>query len=295
MSDLMQFSVVIPLYNKEATLLRSLHSVLGQTHAASEILVIDNGSTDAGPVLARSLGGIIRLLEIAERGVSQARNAGIAAAKGDYVVFLDADDSWEPHFLAKLAALIADFPNAGWYALGYAFKWEHKTQLPKHPLLQDFTRGYVPNYFAAVACGDMLATASSVAISTEICRQFNGFAVGESIGEDQDLWARIALQYPVAFDAEVLAYYHQDATNMATKAKVQTTVWPFIPRIAALAATHPQKADVLRYLARQLVGQSSQLVLTKQFDAARALLQNPMARKEGMRYLYWKLRAWLKR
>ncbi|MDP2187404.1 MAG: glycosyltransferase family 2 protein [Sphingobacteriaceae bacterium] len=294
MFNTIRFSVVIPLYNKEATLLRSLQSVANQTRAAFEVLVIDNGSTDGGPALAQAFGNNVRLLNIPERGVSHARNAGIAAAQGQFVVFLDADDSWETTFLAKLEALITDFPNAGWYALGYAFKWGDRLQRPKHPGLRQFSRGYVPNYFATVARGDMLATASSVGIPAEICQKTGGFAIGESIGEDQDLWARIALQYPVAFDSEILAYYHQDAANMATKNKVQPDVWPFIPRINALATGHPQQAEVQRYLARQLVGQSSQLIVTKNYSAARILLKHPLAAQEGVRFLYWKLRAWLK-
>lgn len=293
MSDPIQFSVVVPLYNKEATLQRSLNSLAQQSKAALEVLVVDNGSTDGGPALAAAFGGTVQLLQIDERGVSQARNAGIAAATGNFVVFLDADDSWEPDFLAKLEALVQDFPKAGWYALGYAFKWGERIQKPHHPTLTTFTRGYVEQYFAAVAQGDMIATASSVGIPTKICRDMGGFAVGESIGEDQDLWARIALKYPVAFDAEVLAFYYQDANNMATKSRVQTTIWPFIPRIAALAVGHPQQATVERYLARQMVGQSSQLVLAKDFKAARALLRNPLAKLEGKRFIYWKLRAWL--
>jgi len=291
----LQFSVVIPLYNKETTLLRTLQSVCEQKTPALEVLVIDNGSTDGGPALAQSFGQGVRLLQIAERGVSHARNAGIAAAAGNYVVFLDADDSWEPTFLSKLQALINDFPAAGWYALGYAFKWKNRLQAPKHSFPIAFKRGYVASYFKIVAAGDMLATASSVAIPLAICKSFGGFAVGECIGEDQDLWARIALLHPVAFDPAVVAYYHQDAANMATQSKAQTTVWPFIPRIAQLATElqHSQMADVHTYLARQLVGQASQLVLQKDYAAARVLLRMDLAKRQGFRYVYWKLRTWL--
>jgi pterin-4a-carbinolamine dehydratase len=119
--------------------------------------------------------------------------------------------------------------------------------------------------------------------------------VGERIGEDQDLWARIALQYPVAFDKKVCAYYHQDALNMATRSEVQTQAWPFIKRIAQQAAAlqHPQLEAVYDYLGRHLVGQASQLVLAKNYKAAQHLLQDPLAQRQGMRFFFWKLRAWL--
>jgi glycosyltransferase involved in cell wall biosynthesis len=114
MYNTIRFSVIIPLYNKEATLLRTLQSVAAQKTAAFEVLVVDNGSTDTGPALATAFGDPVRLLQISDRGVSQARNAGINAAQGDFMVFLDADDSWEPDFLTTLQALINDFPEAGW-------------------------------------------------------------------------------------------------------------------------------------------------------------------------------------
>jgi glycosyltransferase involved in cell wall biosynthesis len=296
MFNTIRFSVVIPLYNKAATLLRTLQSVSAQKTAAFEVLVVDNGSTDAGPALATAFGAPVRLLQINERGVSHARNAGINAAQGDFIVFLDADDSWEPDFLTTLQALITNYPEAGWYALGYAFKWESRLQAPQHPLPAAFSRGYLPNYFELVAKGDMIATASSVAMALSVCQSMGGFAVGESIGEDQDLWARIALQHPVAFDKKICAYYHQDASNMATRSAVQTQAWPFIKRIAQQAAAlqHPQIESVYAYLGRQLVGQASQLVLSKNYKAARQLLQDPLAKREGMRFFYWKLRAWLK-
>lgn len=295
MFNSIQFSVIIPLYNKEATLLRTLQSVAAQTTAAFEVLVIDNGSTDAGPVLATAFGAPVRLLQINERGVSQARNAGINAAQGNFTVFLDADDSWEPDFLTTLQTLINDFPEAGWYAIGYAFKWANRLQAPQLPLPKAFSRGYLPNYFELVAKGDMIATASSVAIHSKVCQSMGGFAVGESIGEDQDLWARIALQHLVAFDKKICAYYHQDALNMATHGPVQTQAWPFIRRIAQQAATlhHPQLEAVYDYLGRQLVGQASRLVLAKNHKAAQQLLQDPLAQRQGMRYFFWKLRAWL--
>jgi glycosyltransferase involved in cell wall biosynthesis len=295
MYNTIRFSVIIPLYNKEATLLRTLESVAAQKTVAFEILVVDNGSTDTGPALATAFGAPVRLLQISDRGVSQARNAGINAAQGDFMVFLDADDSWEPDFLTTLQALINDFPEAGWYAIGYAFKWENRLKAPQQPLPKNFSRGYLPNYFELVTKGDMVATASSVAIDAKVCQSMGGFAVGERIGEDQDLWARIALQYPVAFDKKVCAYYHQDALNMATRSEVQTQAWPFIKRIAQQAAAlqHPQLEAVYDYLGRHLVGQASQLVLAKNYKAAQHLLQDPLAQRQGMRFFFWKLRAWL--
>lgn len=291
-----QFSVVIPLYNKTATILRSIESVLQQSLAAHEIIVVDNGSTDDGAgLVSAQKDARIRLIQQSNQGVSAARNAGIAAATGTHIALLDADDAWAPGFLSAIQALIAAHPEAGWYAGGYAFRFPEGDKAPSHPTLESFTAGLLPDYFAVVSQGDMVATASSVVLPSHVLQQVGGFAVGERIGEDQDLWARIALQFPVAFDPTVLAYYYQDGPDMATKARVETQEWPFIGRLEKAGRHLPfeRQKTLYQYLSRQLVGQASQLVLAKEFDAAQKLLGKPLAKIAGMRWAYWQVRNYL--
>lgn len=93
-------SVVMPVYNAEATLQRSLRSVLEQTHADIELLLVDDGSTDASrgiiAAAAASDRRVVPILQPRNEGVAAARNAGIEAASGDYIAFLDSDDWWSP-------------------------------------------------------------------------------------------------------------------------------------------------------------------------------------------------------
>ena len=291
-----RFSVVIPLYNKAATIVRSINSVLQQALAVHEIIVIDNGSTDDGASLVNGIKDVrIRLVQQENKGVSAARNVGIAAATGTHIALLDADDAWAPGFLSAMQDLIAAHPEAGWYASGYAFRYEDVDKAPSHPSLEAFSAGLLPDYFAVVSQGDMVATASSVVLPVAVLQQVGGFAEGERIGEDQDLWARIALQYPVAFDPAVLAYYYQDSPDMATKARVDTKEWPFIARLEKAGRTLPfeRQKTFYQYLSRQLVGQASQLVLAKEFDAAQKLLGKPLAKISGMRWAYWQIRNYL--
>ncbi len=101
-------SVVIPLYNKEREVERAVRSVLGQTRLPLEIIVIDDGSTDGSAVVTERLGApLVKLISQSNHGVSTARNRGIAEARGRYVALLDADDAWEPGYLAKIEQLIA--------------------------------------------------------------------------------------------------------------------------------------------------------------------------------------------
>ena len=103
-------SVIIPTYNRSAYLREAVNSVLSQTRPALEVIVVDDGSTDDTLRVISSYGQSVRCVSQANRGVSAARNSGIAAARGDYVAFLDADDSWTPDKLQRVHDVLAADP-----------------------------------------------------------------------------------------------------------------------------------------------------------------------------------------
>ncbi|HLH77063.1 MAG TPA: glycosyltransferase family A protein [Candidatus Binataceae bacterium] len=87
-------SIVIPVWNGAATLAATLSSAMAQSYRPAEIVVVDDGSTDATATLLASFGDRITLIRQDNQGPARARNAGAAAARGDYLSFLDADDRW---------------------------------------------------------------------------------------------------------------------------------------------------------------------------------------------------------
>lgn len=105
-----RFAVIVPVYNGARTLARALDSVLAQTHPATEIIVIDDGSQDASADVAAAYGGRVQLLRQPNRGVSAARNAGAAAASAEWLSFLDADDWYYPERLERHARMIKRDP-----------------------------------------------------------------------------------------------------------------------------------------------------------------------------------------
>jgi glycosyltransferase involved in cell wall biosynthesis len=107
-------SVVIPTYNRGRVVVEAIESALAQTHRDLEVIVVDDGSTDdTAERVGRMRDARVRYLRRPHSGVSAARNAGIAAATGDLVAFLDSDDLWKPDKVEAEIAALARYPSAG--------------------------------------------------------------------------------------------------------------------------------------------------------------------------------------
>lgn len=205
------FTVVIPLYNKQAYVRRSLDSVLLQSFAGFEIVVVDDGSTDNGPGIVSSFADRrIRFIRQPNGGVSVARNRGISEARGDWIAFLDADDEYHPDFLQKVRDAIKRFPTAGAVFARLAWmKGETQVNLPRYRcsetrLLDDYL------HFVVFERGYEIHS-SSVAIEKAVFARAGAFPEGVRIGEDSDQWLRVAWTARIVHIPEFLATYHMGA------------------------------------------------------------------------------------
>ena len=220
----MKFSVIIPLYNKAPYIRKALESVLAQTYADYELIIIDDGSTDGSAEIAEAIlqdptsrliaSSPHRLIRQANSGVSVARNNGVAQASGDYIAFLDADDWWEPTYLERMVQLIKDYPEAGLYACNYVYYKPGKTHVALN-----IPTGYINYPKAYYESGAMPVTSITAIMPRAVFDEMGGFPLGIKLGEDFLLWAKIAMQYKVAFLNEPLAWYNNDvpATLRATR------------------------------------------------------------------------------
>lgn len=113
-------SVVIPLYNKAHTIVKTLDTVFAQTYQNFEIVIVDDGSTDNGvQIICDNFNDSrIRIVRQKNAGVSAARNRGVDEAKGEYVAFLDGDDEWHPNYLETMLDLTNQYPSAGLFLCG---------------------------------------------------------------------------------------------------------------------------------------------------------------------------------
>lgn len=226
------FSVIIPLYNKAPYIEKALRSVQAQTFREFEVIVIDDGSTDINAPqppkrgvqltysdLNKLLNGKGQVVRQENQGVSTARNNGVKLAKYPYICFLDADDWWEPTFLEEMKGLIEEFPEAGIYGTSYYIVKNGNYRVAPIGVDTGFEKGLI-NYchvYAKTLC--MPLWTGAVCIPKTIYDEEKGFKSILKLGEDFDLWVRIAMKYPVALLNKPLANYNQDVdlTNRALK------------------------------------------------------------------------------
>ena len=206
-----RFSVVIPLYNKEKYIRRTLQSVLSQSYPFFEIIVVDDGSSDGSVAIVKSLkDDRIRLVEQSNAGVSAARNRGVQEANEQYVAFLDADDYWHVEYLHKVAELIRGYPEAGMYAARYAEVNNQMVRPFNLRVEEGFHQGYI-DYFELYAKTFLSPICTSaVIVRKNVFMYSGGFPSGIRAGEDIMLWIKIATHEKIAYLNEVLAYYNND-------------------------------------------------------------------------------------
>ena len=189
-----KISIVIPTFNRIGSLPRALDSALNQTYQPSEIIVVDNGSSDGTTKLLRERYPSIRLLIEKKLGVSTARNKGIRHSKFQWIALLDSDDAWDKTKLEKQKNALASSQNHFrlvhtdeiWIRNGNKFN-----QMKKH---QKFG-GDIFNNCLSLCC----ISPSSVLINKNIFKEVGYFDESLPVCEDYDLWLKICSQEKILF------------------------------------------------------------------------------------------------
>lgn len=205
-------SVVIPAYNAAWCLGRALDSVLAQTWPALEILVVDDGSSDATPAVLERYGSRIRVIRQANAGMSAARNSGIAAARGALLAFLDADDWWRPEKVARQVSVLQARPEVGFCSTTAELSGPEGQRLGQwvceheaHELVEALLAGSAP-----IAGG-----ASSVMVRREVLKRAGPFDPAMRGAEDPDLWIRLAALSPYAWLREPLTVVTRNPASVS--------------------------------------------------------------------------------
>lgn len=293
-----KFSVVIPLYNKEASVSRAIDSVLRQSFRDFEIVVVDDGSTDGGAaVVARFADDRIRLIRKPNGGVSSARNRGVAESRGQVIAFLDADDAWRPDFLEVIAGLAARHPSAGAYGTSFEIvEPDGRRRVSRVAALRGREDGdvLVADYFEQALSGFVLWS-SAAAVPKTTFEDVGGFPLGVSLGEDLDMWLRIGARYPVAVSGYVGSVYHKDAGNRADAARKKGYELPHVRtglRLLESEAVEPGiRANMREYLFYSQIQTAAELVLCGRRREAIDMLRTCRTRRFLPLKLWWRMWA----
>jgi glycosyltransferase involved in cell wall biosynthesis len=244
-------SVIIPVFNRSLQVKEAIDSVLAQTYEDFELIVIDDGSTDRVQEELQCYYDRINYLRQENRGVSSARNRGIAEAKGDLIAFLDSDDLWQP---AKLSVQV-DFFNKHsdalicqteeiWIRNGRRVNPKNRHKKPSGMIFEP----------SLSLC---LVSPSAVMMKKELFEKVGCFDETLPACEDYDLWLRVGCRYPVYLidkpltikrgghkdqlsKSPVLDQYRVKAIKKILESGALSKV-----QFAAAAATLSEKCDIL--------------------------------------------------
>jgi glycosyltransferase involved in cell wall biosynthesis len=211
MKPAMKVSVVIPTYNSGPLVVEAVQSVLAQTRPAYEIIVVDDGSTDDTAERLAAFGGQIQYIRQANARVAAARNTGVAAATGDAIAFLDADDAWHPEKLVRQVQVLEEQPEIGLVATQLS-DWPGEFA----PLAE--TERVSPISLEELLLKNVLAT-SSIVVRWSVLDRAGPFDPELFGPEDYDLWLRCAQQSGVAMLEQRLTGYRDTAGSLGKQAE----------------------------------------------------------------------------
>lgn len=188
----MNFSIVVPLYNKERSVVRAIESVLKQNYGNFQLIIVNDGSSDDSlQVVSEIKDQRIKIIDKNNGGVSSARNTGIEAADFQSICFLDADDYWMPNHLEVILELINKYPEASIYSTLISENSNKGINYVENSLPDSF-EGYIDDYFS-IAFNGTIFHSSSVCINRQALLNVGGFDTNLKHGEDLDMWFRLMI------------------------------------------------------------------------------------------------------
>jgi glycosyltransferase involved in cell wall biosynthesis len=218
-------SVIIPCYKQADFLPGALESALEQTHCETEIIVVDDGSPDnVFEVVARY--PTVKCVQQQNLGLARARNAGFRASRGNYIVFLDADDRLVPHAIESHLGCFAKHPEVG-FVVGDIDQIAHDGSYvasPRWPLLES-------KHYEELLRVNHVANTIAVMFRREVVEQLGGFKPACSPAEDYDLLLRAARLFPSRHHRTVVAQYRRHATSLSRKGTLMLRAMNHVMRL----------------------------------------------------------------
>jgi glycosyltransferase involved in cell wall biosynthesis len=209
-------SVIVPCYNGAAFLEEALRSALAQSYPEVEVLVVDDGSTDCSAEIARRFP--VRYIHQENRGLSEARNAGIRESNGSYLVFLDADDRLKPQAIETGLSALTLRPDCAMAVGDHVFIAANSSYLAKSN-----KEDPLHSHYEALLKSNFIEMISSVLFRRSIFDEVGGFDATLRVAEDYELYLRIARAWPICCHSVVIAEYRLHGANTSRDSELMLT------------------------------------------------------------------------
>ena len=231
------FSVVIPLYNKEAYVAKTLNSVLNQTYQNFEIIIVNDYSNDNSLVVVQAIHDHrIKIIEhTGNKGLSASRNTGINAATHSYIAFLDADDYWDSTYLETIRNLVKEYPDESIFATHYRENFKGKLFIPKSKFPQSSKgKSVVINDFFKINLGRLILTQSCIVVHKSIFKKVGYYDEDVTFAEDIDFFIRCFYVYNLAYYNDICHTQNTllpgSLTHTSTKNKIYPSLEKYLGR-----------------------------------------------------------------
>ena len=211
MNNIGLVSIIIPCYNQSRFLGEAIESVQKQTHDRYEIIVVNDGSSDNTSEAAGKFPDVC-LIEQKNAGLAEARNGGLKKSKGEFVIFLDADDRLLPNALEIGLKAFEKHPECAFVSGFCKFISSNGSPLDylKQPRFDDKT-----DHYAALLENSYIWSPANVVYRRKVFEQTDGFNASVNAAADYELYLRIARQFPVYQHGEIVAEYRKHTANMS--------------------------------------------------------------------------------
>jgi glycosyltransferase involved in cell wall biosynthesis len=278
-------SVVIPVFNSAAWIKEAIDSILAQTFPVLEILVVDDGSIDETAKIVQTYGGPVVYLYQEHCGVSAARNRAIAAAHGDCIAFIDGDDYWHPNKIeAQIKLLNQD--GLAWVSCETQ-PFDSNTRQHVNGLTLPMRDGAV---LEALLMNNFIGSATPIVRRSvfEHVGYFNE-AYEARIGEDWDMWLRIAAFYPLGVVYGKLAFQRLHSESTMSSTTMKEKVRSLIGVVERVVNQDPERLSPLKHraLANVYYNAGVQLIKLGQYKDARGYFFSEL------KYRPLKIESWI--
>jgi glycosyltransferase involved in cell wall biosynthesis len=238
------FSIIIPLYNKENYIQKTLNSILAQTFQDFEVIIVDDCSTDESVKKAKEIqSDKIRFVSHEQnKGLSASRNTGIRNAKAQFITFLDADDFWKSHFLEKIKELIETFPEAGLFATAYSEIYPGNLVIQPSVNKNDISEGsmlLIENFFER-NLQQPIYNHSSVCLRKSVFDIVGFYNEKINFSEDVDFNIRANYYFRLAFCNDNEAGYNVYSENQITNSGISNKTIPDLDKYVSFEKDNPE-------------------------------------------------------